>query len=460
MSINRLFNDNGYVLYCDEMHCKNVVPPTGGQQGDIFAVNTSNQSVFTKTIEGTGPSQPLQIKNMPLYVLSDNGLGPAVLGVGSDAPNGMPAIIGMGNLATQDSFFFAYDDTNKELALGQNNACVDHDFTTNLNNGHLVLNNKLKLPTVTPNNILKLDNNNVVTNATNTDFNNFYNNDGTISDATRTINGNGADINIDNVSIFTNNSARNIINANSRVEINTPTILLTQQTNGFLYSDNTGNVTATTLNGNLISSYTQLVPGNYNIVVPSGATNCTISAVGGGGGSCFNAGFASPGGGAGGAIINYPSSVSPGQTINVTVGQGGAVNADGTDTIIVLGTHTITCGKGLTSTNQTNGGNGGSVTLWTGNTIIGGLGGNFQAVGNNGNISYFVYTGSGGGGIRANGGNNILFIGGLADANYGGGGASAFANGANNHANGSLGSGGGADNGIGGNGFVQINFFS
>ena len=626
---------------------KNIVPPTPGIQGDIYAVNAANQSVFTKLIEGVGPSQPMQINNMPLEILSDNGLAPAILGVGSDAAHGMPAIIEMGNLATQDSFSFAYDDTIKELALGQNNACVNYDFNINLGTGNLNLTANLKL-----NSQLKdstgsagtanqyLASNGLVTTWTNLQsdklpnatFIVYVNKSGndilgngslnnpfltcaaamasiTYATATQrviinlgpgiytdnfllkanvfiigaealstklggtiTINDNTWNNGNDNRSGFSSCSVVNatifdftpqsatagklyfydcwfdllltliafgpinqillfdcilfngwsqtgmesalnnctffggdiVINSSSvcasycqldsctcsgnlsgistggqAVEIDLyssfiPGIISISGSSAVLYytSDSiptfgisiSGGALATNLNlsvvSNLISSYSQLVPGNYNVVVPANATNCTISAVGGGGGGCYNAGFASPGAGLGGAIINYPTSVSPGQTINITVGQGGAVNTDGTDTIIVLGTQTITCGKGLTSTNQTNGGNGGSVTLWSGNTIAGGVGGAFQAVGANGNISYFVYTGSGGGGTRANGGNNILFTGGIADANYGGGGASAFANGANNHSNGTLGSGGAADNGIGGNGYVHINFYS
>jgi hypothetical protein len=288
---------------------------------------------------------------------------------------------------------------------------------------------------------------------------NIYNTDGTITDATRTLDGNGADLNFNNISIFTDNSAKNHINASSEVIIDTPTLQLSQLTNGYLLANGSGVISAVALSGNVISTYTQSTPGNYSPVVPANAKSAHLFGVGGGGGGCLNIGFASPGGGAGGSLVDYPISVIPGQTINITVGAGGAVNADGTDTVFSIGSQTITCGKGFTSTDQSHGGNGGSVNLGF-TTIAGGAGGAFQAVGANGIVSYFVYSGAGGGGTRANGGNNLLFTGGVADANYGGGGASAFANGADNHTNGTLGSGGGADSGAGGDGYISIIFYS
>lgn len=470
MSINTLFYENGFILNCEEMRCKKIVPPTPGNPGDIYTVNTAGQSVFSKTFDGSNGTY--QFKNCSLQVLNDDDSQPAILSAGTLSTNTQPVVIGMGELDTQNSFFFYYDPVTKDLGLQQNNACVDHDFTTNLNNGNLVLNNKLKLPTVTANNMLKLDNNNVVTNAINTDFNNFYNNDGTITDATRTINGNGADINIDSVSIFTNNSDRNIINATSRLEINTPTILLTQQTNGYLYSDNSGSVSPVAIVNNLISTIYNDTPGGANITVPANAKTAVINAVGGGG---SGANIGSPnglgGGGAGGALIGYTFGVAPGQNISVFVGAGANTpNSDGFSTAINLGTYTITClggARGNFANPTGSGGNGGGVVLPTG-TISGGLGGN-NTVGANGNIGFFAFSGAGGGsgndgGTSYNGGGQLLFNGGASNSRQGGGGASAFADGGSyNVSGGSLGSGGPADvNGIfaGGNGFVQISFYS
>lgn len=445
MSINSLFRLEGsnYNIYCNEMHCKNMVPPSGtGTQGDIYNVDALGIPRFGKIIDGVGPTQPLQIKNMPLEILSDNGLAPAILGVGSDAAHGMPAIIGMGNLATQDSFFFAYDDTVKNLSLGQNNACVNHNFSIGLGTGNFGLT------------------------AQNANFSTDDISFGKVGDHLDSLI-TYADLNQTNGSNLVHNDSNITIGGNNCV-ITAPIKFEGQvkdssnsagSANQYLASNGT-NVTWTNIpSSNLISTVTHTTPGAYNIVVPASATLAKLTGVGGGGGSCLHIGFASPGGGAAGSIFDYPVSVLAGQTIAVTVGSGGAVNADGTDTVFSIGSQTITCGKGLTSTDQLHGGNGGSVNL-SFTTIAGGAGGAFQAQGANGNSSYFVCSGAGAGGTRANGGNVILFTGGIADANYGGGGASAFANGANNHTSGTKGSGGGADNGTGGDGFITISFYS
>lgn len=451
MSISNLYNENDTIIYCGEMHCKNLVPPSAGQQGDIYTVNAANQSIFSKTIDGANGEYIY--KNCKLYVLNEDDSQPGILSCGTLSTNTQGAVFGMGEQDTENSFFYYYDPINKELALGQNNACVDKDFTMNLNNGNLTLNNKLKLPTVAGDNILKIDNNNIVTNATSTDFNNVYNNDGTISTGIE------RKILLNDVSSTFQVGLTGLKVVGDGSTIISGALQTTTLTNGYLYADNSGNITASALSGNLISTYTQSVPGIYNIICPVGAKSATISAVGGGGGGCLNIGFASPGGGAGGGVINYPVSVKEGQTINITVGAGGLANNDGTDTVINIGSQIITCGKGLTSTNQTSGGNGGSVNVGF-TSITGGAGGAFQVNGSNGNINFFMYSGAGGGGTRANGGAVLLFTGGIADANYGGGGASILANGGNHHENGSLGSGGGADNFAGGDGYISINFYN
>lgn len=453
MSINLLFQpNNDYHLYCDQMTCNSVIGSntiytassslTGDRTVDLaghFLKLGNNNIEITDT--GNIISQNITANanvtlNGPLFdhnssaglanqVLSTNGANVTWINLPADT---VSSVFGrVGAVAAQSNDYNINQLAGVSISNPLNNQILAYNGTDFINTN---------LP-ATPATI--------------------YNSDGIISDATRTIDGNGADLNFNNISILTNNVGRNITNASSRVEINTPTLILNQLTNGLLQVDNSGNVT-TVANSNL-GFVIHTTPGSYNITVPANATLAKLTGVGGGGGSCLHIGFASPGGGAAGSVFDYPVSVLAGQTIAITVGAGGAVNTDGTDTVFNIGTQTITCGKGLTSTDQLHGGNGGSVNLGF-TTISGGAGGAFQVQGSNGNSSYFVCSGAGGGGTRANGGNALLFTGGAADANYGGGGASAFANGANNHANGSKGSGGGADSGTGGDGFATIIFYS
>jgi len=532
MSTNNLYSPNDSILYCDEMHCNNIIPNIPGAQGDLYTVNSSNQSVFSKIIDGLGPAQPLQFKNAPVQVLSDNGLAPAILGVGADPAHGFPAILGLGNMTTQDSFFFSYDDTAKELRLSQNNGAINGNYEISLGTGNfgLIAQNanmstddiefgkiadhlntftiNSDLTTTNGSNLVHNDsnitiggNNCVVTapitlqnqvkdstssaglmdqflktdgiNVTWSDLPsvvNIYTADGIISDATRTLDGNGADLIFNNISTYTDNSAKNHINASSEVVINTPTLQLTQLTNGLLQVNGSGIVS--TASSNYISSYLNTTPGAGSTIVPANAKIAKISAVGGGG-SGANAPSVNGlgGGGAGGAIVEYPISVAAGQTINVVVGAGGATNnTNGANTTINMGTFTITCTGGQCGqiANPTGaGGLGGSVVLPIA-TTAGGAGGS-GSVGTNGNVGAFAYSGAGGGsgtdgGTSFAGGAQLLFTGGSANSRQGGGGASAFANGGSyNVSGGSLGSGGPANvNGIvaGGNGFIEIAFYS
>lgn len=451
MSTSNLFNPEcDFNLFCNEMKCKKIIPQSEGNVGDIMTTDVSGNTIFSKTFEGS--DEPYTFKNCSLEVLNSDNNIPAVLGVGVQTANTQPAVLGIGEKDTQSSFIFYYDPTSKNLGMLQNNACVDKDFDIHLNNGNFILNNKLKLPTVAANSFLKLDNSNVVSSANSSDFENVYNIDGIVTNGEnrKILLGTGSSIQIGPMGIF---GYGLYIDDTGVITLLSGTIILPNQLNGYLKTDNAGIIYVE--NGeNTYSS-----PGNYSLVVPANFTKATVTAVGGGGGGWTNAGFAAPGGGGGGSIVDFPISVTTGQTINITVGQGGASNNDGTDTIINVGTLVITCGKGFTSTDSILGGNGGSVNYTFGSTT-GGLGGAFQVVGDNGNMNFFVYSGAGGGGTRANGGNVLLFSGGLADSNYAGGGATAFANGADFTQNGSLGSGGGANGGSGGNGFVKIIFYN
>jgi hypothetical protein len=205
---------------------------------------------------------------------------------------------------------------------------------------------------------------------------------------------------------------------------------------------------------NYLGTYTQGTPGIYAVTIPAHAVTATVSAVGGGGGGAANSGAA---GGGGGAVVNFPVSVIPQQTLTITVGAGGTINSNGMDTIINLGTLTIDCGAGSSSPDGITGGNGGSVNL-SFTSVPGGVGGASGQLGSNGNVNFFAYSGAGGGAAGSIGGGVLLFTGGQGSGGNGGGGASAFANGGNYGQKAALGAGGAA-NAAGGNGYVEVTFY-
>lgn len=139
--------------------------------------------------------------------------------------------------------------------------------------------------------------------------------------------------------------------------------------------------------------------------IPAGITNCKITVVGGGGngGANGNANTFGGGGGGGGAAIRYYTGLTPGNTINYTVG-----GATGTSSVS-SGTQTIT---GISATG---GSSGGATAAGSGGA---GSGGNLNVEGSDGGIGGGSQSPSdggasifGGGGTRAAAGNN-----------YGGGG--------------------------------------
>lgn len=234
-----------------------------------------------------------------------------------------------------------------------------------------------------------------------------------------------------------------------------------------------------------INSYEQSVPGGFTSVVPSKATIAYISCVGGGGGGSSgsgNSGF--HGGGAGGSVIKYPVSVVENQAIRGTVGAGGSggqvgtLGMCGTDTVVTIGTLTITAKAGLSPT-ETSGGDGGTVIFAQGmfSPAIAKGGTISSPSGSNGNVGFFAFSGAGGGFRGGNGGNILAFNGGKSQGpdTAGGGGASAFADGGYIAVRGcvtaSKGSGGGGAiqtgpvsisgvAGNGGNGYVRIDYYS
>lgn len=74
------------------------------------------------------------------------------------------------------------------------------------------------------------------------------------------------------------------------------------------------------------------------LTIPSNATACKVTVVGSGGGADSSSFFTGSGGG---VAIKYLSNLTPGSTINVTVGIGGALGSAGNSSSIYSGTQTI-----------------------------------------------------------------------------------------------------------------------
>lgn len=207
------------------------------------------------------------------------------------------------------------------------------------------------------------------------------------------------------------------------------------------------------------------VPGNYTLNVPANASVMYVTMCGGGGGG-GSGNHSTAGGGGGASVIGYPIKVTPGQAWQVTVGAGGAGNADGGDTVLDSGlTFKIQCKGGKAGAAQINnvtavGGNGGALIIQGITVKAGGNGGNgFGIVGDPGGPARFGFAGGGGGGANNpnwgyQGGECAFYSGGDGAGGFGvgGGGASAFHAGLpyNNVANiTGIGAGGGGDGGGG-----------
>lgn len=205
------------------------------------------------------------------------------------------------------------------------------------------------------------------------------------------------------------------------------------------------------------------IPGNYVITVPANISMMYVTMCGGGGGGGAGPGSTS-GGGGGACVIGYPIKVSPGQMWNVTVGDGGAAETDGGDTILDSGlTFKIECKGGKKGVTQMSGvtavgGNGGSLIIQGTTVRAGGNGGiGFGIVGDPGLETKFGFAGAGGGpangvGWEFQGGESGFYAGGFGNGGKGGGGASAFnvgSPGNNTLAITGIGTGGGGGDGAG-----------
>lgn len=219
-------------------------------------------------------------------------------------------------------------------------------------------------------------------------------------------------------------------------------ITITGLTNGTTY---TFTVAAQNANGygpesapsaSIFLPQTYTTAGTYSFVVPSGVTSVSAAAIGGGGGAYGGSGNA--GGGAGGGAFRYVNniSVTPGQTITVTVGAagtGGLSTTNGGQSS--FGSFVVAPGGGRST--GTGGGSGAS-----GGTGSGGNGGNGGPAG--GSYGSFRTGGGGGGGAGGISGNG----GAGGDAN---GGNAPYNNSVNgSYSGGSGGFGGGSSGWVGG----------
>lgn len=226
--------------------------------------------------------------------------------------------------------------------------------------------------------------------------------------------------------------------------------------------------------------------GTTTFTVPQGVYSLTLEAWGGGGGGSYsNSAGAAGGGGGGGAYAKSIVSVTPGQTLTLTVGTGGAgssgTNSGNPSSVSLSGTELVKAAGGSGAANgSTNGGAGGQASACFSNIAVaysGGKGGNGGGNGcgpeAGGGGAAAGSTGSGKNGNNGSSDGNVGGSGGGSTADYGGaGGKGAGSDGTGDPGENYGGGGGGGKRGcailIGGNknggngasGLVRISFTS
>lgn len=148
----------------------------------------------------------------------------------------------------------------------------------------------------------------------------------------------------------------------------------------------------------------QIFTNNGTFTIPTNVTAIKITVIGGGGGSGGVWGPSGPamsgGGGGGGAAIKYLTGLTPGNTLSVTVGGGGAAGGPGSP--------------------GTNGGTGGTSSVSSGSQSIGTI----SATGGGGSPwAGDAYTNGGSGGNGSGGDLNLYGLSGIAATAGGQGGA-------------------------------------
>ena len=190
--------------------------------------------------------------------------------------------------------------------------------------------------------------------------------------------------------------------------------------NGNVLTSNGSTWTSAAPGGGAQGGRGQVFTSNGTFTIPTGVTALKITVVGGGGGGakmqyggCGNPESLGAGGGGGGTAIGYLTSLTPGNTLSVTVGSAGTAGTVVNTTAGTGGTSQVASGTQSITTISASGGGGGVGNTGSG---AGGAGG----VGTNGSINI---RGGGGGGGRS------TFSGGIGGGStLGGGGRSAGGN--------------------------------
>ena len=190
----------------------------------------------------------------------------------------------------------------------------------------------------------------------------------------------------------------------------------------------------------------QAFTSSGTFTVPAGVTKVKVTVVGGGGGGRTATNSTSQGGGgSGGAAIKVITGLTPGGTVAVTVGTGGAANTNGvTSSFGAYCSATGGVSPGLSSNNPGPGGDGGTATggdiNFTGGAGGGGSGVSGTVAGNGGGGGCSIF---GGGGLGAVGTNAVNTAGAGAPGTGAGGGG---------------GCGGPGTGGTGGSGIVIVEY--
>ena len=214
---------------------------------------------------------------------------------------------------------------------------------------------------------------------------------------------------------------------------------------GISVSGATGAVTVSASGGGF--SAMTVYTSSSTFTIPTGKTTLKITVVGGGGGGAagHDYGTGGGGGGGGGASIAYFTSVTPGNTLTVTIGAGGTRGAAGSGAGGGLGgTTSVASGTQTITTISATGGEGGPYTSTQGSSGGLGSGGNINLGGSAGlpSLSGGICGGCGGSSFMGGGGKAISAAAGEAGRAYGGGGASGSGNGGGSGLAGGLGSAG------------------
>jgi hypothetical protein len=123
--------------------------------------------------------------------------------------------------------------------------------------------------------------------------------------------------------------------------------------------------TQTTAGGPYVGMRAQTFTSSGTFTIPTGVTALKITVCGGGGGSGGNQGGSGGGGsgGGGGAGVQYFTSLTPGNTLTVTVGGAGAAGNAGQNNGGTGGTSSVASGTQSITTLSATGGGGGAFNV-------------------------------------------------------------------------------------------------